>query len=72
MSDRKYLTEEEIDKLLPADQHLTRAWQERMRKEDACVASGGHERIATLDTSRGWHEGHCAKCGMNMNYDSGD
>lgn len=22
--------------------------------------------------SRGWHPGHCVKCGMNMTYDSGD
>lgn len=31
-----------------------------------------HERIATLDTRRGWHEGYCKKCKMQMNYDSGD
>lgn len=34
----------------------------------ACV----HDRVATLDTQRGWHEGHCSKCEMQMNYDSGD
>lgn len=31
-----------------------------------------HERVSTLDTIRGWHEGHCRKCGLGMNYDSGD
>jgi|KBSMisStaDraftv2_1062788.scaffolds.fasta_scaffold89314_7 hypothetical protein len=66
------LTDEEIALLAPEDQRFVRAWRDRKAKEDACVASGGHERIATLDTQRGWHEGHCAKCGKNMNYDSGD
>jgi hypothetical protein len=31
-----------------------------------------HERVGTVDTVRGWHEGYCSKCGMVMNYDSGD
>lgn len=31
-----------------------------------------HKRVSTLDTIRGWHEGYCEKCGMGMNYDSGD
>lgn len=31
-----------------------------------------HIRKSTLDTNRGWHEGHCTKCGLQMNYDSSD
>lgn len=31
-----------------------------------------HQRVSTLDTNRGWHKGHCEKCGCDMSYDSGD
>jgi hypothetical protein len=41
------------------------------RAEMLCAAEG-HIRVATKDTPRGWHEGHCSRCGINMDYDSGD
>jgi hypothetical protein len=33
-----------------------------------------HEKVegAGADHQRGWHPGHCGKCGMDMSVDSGD
>ena len=61
----RLLTEQEIEQL-----QINWMLSEQVRKEAECEASGGHQRVATKDTSFGWHEGHCARCGMNMNYDS--
>jgi hypothetical protein len=63
----RLFTEQEMQQM-----RLNWNYSQRLERVAECVASGGHERIATLDTQRGWHEGHCAKCGMNMDYDSGD
>lgn len=59
-TESRLLTEQEIEQMI----------SDQRQKEAACEASGGHERVATKDTSFGWHEGHCSKCGKNMNYDS--
>jgi hypothetical protein len=44
----------------------------KARQQECVAVHGGHLRVATLDTKRGWHEGHCERCGMDMSYDSGD
>jgi hypothetical protein len=43
-----------------------REWVPRFFKFAVCE----HERVETLSTRGGWHEGHCGKCGFVMNYDS--
>lgn len=66
------LTEDEINMLDPAGQAFARSWQAKRAKEAACEK---HERVSTGtqdEARRGWHPGHCAKCGLDMSVDSGD
>lgn len=63
-------TESDID-FMP-DPEKTRADLARWKLQHECDHVWKADPVDPERERRGWHPGHCAKCGADMSYDSGD